>query len=517
MLSLNILKVCSGSPGPPFTAQNNGDISWVAYRYSGVTLRYESTDYFCRAFGYDRTNRLTKAPFGYCSGNNWYGAGTRYGEFYSYSDDGNFTTLGRHDSTGTRTDSLAYTYTSGTNQLSSYTNSAGTGSTYSYDANGNMVSDSRSNIAFAIYDIDNLPVAVYMTNGVSQIYSYDVNGSRVRKYASNGTDIYYLNDPSGKTELVQKGVYNSLYTYNISGAENIGQVMRNGVRLWRYYYLKDHLGSIRMTVGTTGSVDSYNDLYPYGMLMPGRNLTTTADARYKFTGKERDGETNYDYFGARYYDAKIERWLSTDPLFETEPSFTPYAFASDNPVLRIDPDGRSDLKYYRKTNMLALYTHTGKLVGTWDASNKPVAGSEYTSGIFHDGKQIEPGSYSFKDKSSPHTHGEATDRNGQKLDSRNGSYGEHGIFRLKDFKDSGGTPHDNVGVHSGQEDAEGWETPTYGCIRTTEDAMEDISNITNEDPLDTLEVIDPPAIDSPIDGNSQSTPVAVTETDQGLA
>ncbi len=345
----------------PFVAQKNGNVSWVSYRLAGVTMPYGSTDYVCRAFGYDSTDRLTKAPLGYCSGSNWYGAGTRYGEFYSYSDDGNFQKLGRHDSTGALTDSLTYSYTSGTNQLSSYTNSAGSGSSYTYDANGNMVSDSRSNIAFAIYDIDNLPVAVYMTNGVSQIYSYDVNGSRVRKYASNGTDTYYLNDPSGKTELVQKGVYNSLYTYNISGADNIGQVMRNGVRLWRYYYLKDHLGSIRMTVGTTGSVDSYNDLYPYGMLMPGRTLTTSADARYKFTGKERDVETNYDYFGARYYDARVGRWLSVDPMAAKYPGVSGYCYGVNNPLLFVDPHGDTI-----NANWNLLHSqYAGLITGDW--------------------------------------------------------------------------------------------------------------------------------------------------------
>ncbi len=324
----------------PFTAQKNGNISWVAYRLAGVTLPYGSTDYVCRAFGYDSTNRLTKAPFGYCSGSNWYGAGTRYGEFYSYSDDGNFITLGRHDSTGARTDSLLYLYT-GTNRLDSVYNSAGASSKYTYDSNGNVVSDSRSNIAFTIYDINNLPVAIYTTTGTSQVYAYDVNGSRVRKYASNGTDTYYLNDPTGKTELVQQGVYNSVYTYNISGADNIGQVMRNGVRLWRYYYLKDHLGSVRMIVNTSGSIDSYNDLYPYGMLMPGRTLTTSADARFKFTGKERDVETNYDYFGARYYDARVGRWLAADRFAAKYPDLSPYAYAANNPNAFIDQNGDS--------------------------------------------------------------------------------------------------------------------------------------------------------------------------------
>ena len=36
--------------------------------------------------------------------------------------------------------------------------------------------------------------------------------------------------------------------------------------------------------------------------------------KYKFTEKERDTETNYDYFGARYYDPELVRWHTPGPL-----------------------------------------------------------------------------------------------------------------------------------------------------------------------------------------------------------
>jgi hypothetical protein len=46
------------------------------------------------------------------------------------------------------------------------------------------------------------------------------------------------------------------------------------------------------------------------MLLDGRNSNFgISNEKYKFTGKERDDETNYDYFGARYYDSRIGRWL----------------------------------------------------------------------------------------------------------------------------------------------------------------------------------------------------------------
>jgi len=57
----------------------------------------------------------------------------------------------------------------------------------------------------------------------------------------------------------------------------------------RYYYLKDHLGTVKMTVNSGGTVTSYDDYYPFGMVMEGRSGNfTQPDARFKFTGKERD-------------------------------------------------------------------------------------------------------------------------------------------------------------------------------------------------------------------------------------
>ncbi|MBN8568090.1 MAG: RHS repeat-associated core domain-containing protein [Ignavibacteria bacterium] len=80
-----------------------------------------------------------------------------------------------------------------------------------------------------------------------------------------------------------------------------------------------------------------------------REWNSGTDAKYRFTGKERDIETNYDYFGARYYDARIGRWGGTDPLFEKHINFTPYNYVLNNQMLLIDPDGRQNKSIYGPT------------------------------------------------------------------------------------------------------------------------------------------------------------------------
>jgi RHS repeat-associated protein len=79
---------------------------------------------------------------------------------------------------------------------------------------------------------------------------------------------------------------------------------------------------------------------PWGMILTGRSTDGSyLNAKYKFTGKERDVETGYDYFGARYYDSRIGRWLQVDPLFEKYPWISPYSYALNSPSRYIDPDG----------------------------------------------------------------------------------------------------------------------------------------------------------------------------------
>ena len=59
-----------------------------------------------------------------------------------------------------------------------------------------------------------------------------------------------------------------------------------------------------------------------------------------FTGKERDEETGYGYFGARYMDHELMTgWLSVDPMADKYPNISPYAYCAWNPVKLVDPDG----------------------------------------------------------------------------------------------------------------------------------------------------------------------------------
>ena len=58
-----------------------------------------------------------------------------------------------------------------------------------------------------------------------------------------------------------------------------------------------------------------------------------------FTAKEPDNETNYTYFGARYYDSELSGWLSVDPMIDKYPSLSPYCYSADYPIILKDTNG----------------------------------------------------------------------------------------------------------------------------------------------------------------------------------
>lgn len=97
-------------------------------------------------------------------------------------------------------------------------------------------------------------------------------------------------------------------------------------------------------MNSSGTADSWFDYYPFGQLLDGRNQIGSADPRYIFTGKERDVESQYDYFGARYYDGRTARWMSVDPLSHKHADYSPYAYVYNNPTRLIDPLGLDSLQ-----------------------------------------------------------------------------------------------------------------------------------------------------------------------------
>ena len=107
-----------------------------------------------------------------------------------------------------------------------------------------------------------------------------------------------------------------------------------------YFYHSDHLGSASWITNGSGNPVQHLQYMPYGEPFVNER-TSSYNERFTFTGKERDSETGFSYFGARYYDSDIlTGWLSVDPMADKYPSLSPYAYCAWNPVKLVDPDGK---------------------------------------------------------------------------------------------------------------------------------------------------------------------------------
>ena len=116
-----------------------------------------------------------------------------------------------------------------------------------------------------------------------------------------------------------------------------------------FYYHGDHLGSASWITDKNGIPVQHLQYLPFGEPYVSQHAAGGYEERFTFTAKERDQETGYGYFGARYMDPDLSAlWLSVDPMADKYPSISPYAYCAWNPVKLVDPDGREIGDYYDK-------------------------------------------------------------------------------------------------------------------------------------------------------------------------
>lgn len=322
-------------------------------------------------FTYDNMSRMRNAI---------YGEGTSItpptGKNFSenvigYDYNGNITGLQRYGkvsgSTYGKIDDLSITYVG--NQLNNVTDAAtdplyngafnfvdGNKTSiqeYKYDSNGNLEQDYNKKIAKIQYNSLNLPSALQFANGNSTDYLYGADGMKRR--VTHKTAIANISVPMGQIkELASSQISQTNttdYCNNVIYENGVlsmilteeGYVTLSGDAPIYHYYLKDHQGNNRVVINQASTVEQINHYYPFGGLFE-VNTTTSGIQSYKYNGKELDrihGVDWYDY-EARMYDGALGRFTTVDPLTEKYYSTNLYAYCKNNPINRIDPDGKDD-------------------------------------------------------------------------------------------------------------------------------------------------------------------------------
>ena len=107
-----------------------------------------------------------------------------------------------------------------------------------------------------------------------------------------------------------------------------------------FFYHSDHIGSSSIITDATGISSQHLQYLPFGELFIEQQSGAAYNTPYKFSGKEKDEETGYSYFGARYFTSDFSIWLNVDPLTDKYPALSSYMYCVGNPVVLKDPDGK---------------------------------------------------------------------------------------------------------------------------------------------------------------------------------
>ena len=114
-----------------------------------------------------------------------------------------------------------------------------------------------------------------------------------------------------------------------------------------YWYHPDHLGSSSWITYSDGSAVQHLHYLPWGEDFVDQR-STTWNAMYTFSAKEKDTETGYSFFGSRYYSSDLSIWLSVDPMSDKYPSLSPYTYCVNNPMKLVDPNGQWSKSVHHK-------------------------------------------------------------------------------------------------------------------------------------------------------------------------
>ena len=339
---------------------NEDVISSYSYTYddngmrTGVTLDNDDTI----VYTYDAINQLTDEVKADSA------AQELYSYDYSFDDAGNRLSLNKKlDASATNisnptfwdsadTTYFAYTYDN-ENRLTQLSAKINNDTTYivdyTYDDNGNMTEKEEYDSAVQqdkdtttyTYDYENRLTEITHADSSASEYTYDGVGKRIKtveknsqgtvtsttKFLYDGLNVVIERDASDQTTAA--------YTRGQSYGGGIGGIISKKTSATTSYFHYDGIGTV---TGLTDSNEAVVQTYiyeAYGNLLYSTGSETN---NHLFSTKEHSAKSSLSYFGARYYDPKIGRFITKDPLGMIDGPNV-YLYVNNNPVNLIDPWG----------------------------------------------------------------------------------------------------------------------------------------------------------------------------------
>ena len=205
---------------------------------------------------------------------------------------------------------------------------------FTYDANGNMITKSNYPALTLTWTVENKPRTINSTS-----FAYDASGQRIKKGST-----YYFG------EVYEERGSTAIY-HIFAGGTRIASVRLNGTT---QFYHGNHLGSASVITDMTGAIKQKIEYHPFGtnrLTNPAQYGTYDYDSSfpnvdYTFTDQEADTEFGLLNFKGRLYEPVIGRFISADSIVP-EPgnlqAFNRYSYCVNNPLIYVDPTGHFNI------------------------------------------------------------------------------------------------------------------------------------------------------------------------------
>ncbi|SFW77666.1 RHS repeat-associated core domain-containing protein, partial [Sinomicrobium oceani] len=260
-------------------------------------------------------------------------------------------------------DNLAYAYDTGNkllkvtdsgNKTYGFKDGTNTNNDYTYDANGNLLTDANKGITGISYNHLNLPTQVsFGSNKIA--YIYDASGTKLKKEVTQGSSVT-------RTEYAGNYIYENSQLKQVSHPEGYFEPKAGGG--YQYvYYLKDHQNNVRITFAddnNDGSVNSSEirkerNFYPFGLEHRGYNGQTYGVKNNLKTFQDQefteDLGLNTHEWKYRFSDPAIGRFWQVDPLAQEYAYQSPYNFSENRVIDGVELEGAERLSVHTPNNV----------------------------------------------------------------------------------------------------------------------------------------------------------------------
>lgn len=203
--------------------------------------------------------------------------------------------------------------------------------TLSYDFNGNLTSDGDKSYE---WDAANRLTAItYSGNSVRTEFFYDGLNHRkkiVEKADGIVTSVKQFVWVDSRIAEERDGDNSVTQRYFTRGEQRVG-----GTDAAVYYYTRDHLGSIHELSDAAASVRARYDYDPFGNTS---KITGDLNVDFTYTGHYRHAASNLYLAPYRAYNSIIGRWISRDPIEESD-GVNLYNYVRNDPIRNMDSSG----------------------------------------------------------------------------------------------------------------------------------------------------------------------------------